>query len=471
MPMNRTRLLLLVSSLAAGGLTLLPSSAHAATCIVDQTGLFPSAHPDIASALSVCDGTTATDEILFYCEQASNTCETEGFSLFNQQIVFKVIAGSDRPVFSSGISAEDSELLVLGAMKISTPSDPAVEAHSSVVTLRGDGDYLTLIAGTGPALRVVGASSVELERVRIRDSFIGLKTEPDLTHAPTIEAREVSFAYNRTAGVIDSFATTCGAPPNPRHTQLDLVLGQGNQPNYVEGNGAGFVLHGDARMTAEHTLFLRNLGWGLTHPSLVEVADAADFRGVNLLGYDNDDIADLGQPLSSWLTVPVASVVRTSDCATVDIDASTFAHNRIEYGLSAGSSEPMYVHATVLEETGRKGLDGSSGILFTDGTTTIHGSQSNWDGCEVNYYGPPVATCPPMAGTVSDDPMLDASTAPGWSPYPLVMEDLFLVASPREVGPLLADDLLDPATAWSTDGVARDTGLVDWGYHNACSGC
>ncbi|MEX1366896.1 MAG: hypothetical protein AB1Z98_27465 [Nannocystaceae bacterium] len=469
--MNRTQLVLLASSLAAGALTLLPSPAHAAACIVDQTGLFPSAYPDIASALSVCDGTTGMDEILFYCEQAHNTCEIEGFSLVSQQIVFKVIGGSDRPVFYTGISAEDSELHVLGAMKISTPFDPAVEALSSVVTLRGDGDYITLAAGGAPALRVVGASSVELERVQLRDSFIGLQTEPYLGDAPVIEAREVSFSHNQTAGVIDSFATTCGAPPSPTHTQLDLLLGQGNQPNYVEGNGAGFVLRGDARMTAEHTIFLRNLGWGLTHPSLVEVGDAADFRGVNLLGYDNDDIADLGLPLSSWLTVPVASVVRTTDCATVDIDASTFAHNRIEYGLSTGSSEPMYVHATVLEETGRKGLNGSSGILFTDGTTTIHGSQSNWDGCEVNYYGPPVATCPPMAGTVSDDPMLDASTAPSWSPYPLVMEDLFLVGNPREVGPVLADDLLDPATAWSTDGVTRDTGLVDWGYHNPCSGC
>lgn len=459
----------------AAVMALVPTTAEAATCVVDSSGQTPGSFPDFPSALSVCDGTMGLDELQIYCDPTSDPCEFEPFELIDQEIRLTVLPGSGHPTFydgANGIRATRSTLQLVGDMKFAADAASAIEVLDSDLTLEGDTEYQVLFSNSNAALSVFGASKVRLTRVQLRDSYIGLQMGIDTAGAPMLAAGEVSFANNETAGIIDSYSAACGTPASAAPTRLQLDLGPGFQPNYVEHNGAGFILRGDAQMSAQHTMFMHNLDRGAPSPALIDATERSHFFGNNLVAFDNDEFFDPGQDIADWSTTTTASLLRIRDCATMEVHASTLAQNQTEYGVSALSTEPLRLYSSILFQSGRKGLDGSTGQFVSDGTTTIYGSFSNWDGCYVNFSGPiPQPSCPPPSGDLSIDPMLDASTVPSNSPYPAIMETLYLVGNPMEVGPLLVDDLFPPSAAWSTDNASRDSSRVDWGYHNLCTAC
>ena len=454
---------------------LIPSLVQANTCYIDPTGTNPIAYFDAETALQThCDGSNSPDKLIFECPPGQGSCEHQGFLIDGRDLMIEFAPG-DPSAFegSSGpaIDIQFSRVDIAGSFKAVGLGSAGIEVLDSDLTLRGAASSRAVLIGLGnAALSIAGKSTVDLERVELRDSQFGFQAIPDCSGSPVLLGRELWITSNQQAGIAYDVPGSC--PSTPPAT-VSLELGAGLQPNYIEGNENGFETRGQAELNLEHTIFLSNFRSNPVASALLRARDDSRISAAQILAYDNDAWADPGQdiPGSPWLTTTVSKIAWASDAAEIEIRSSTLAHNQTEESLHTDGNGLIRFLSSISYQSGNKGVSASLGRFATDSTSTVFGSGlSNYD-CACCHTTP--AICTPWAQLLEIDPMPNLTQIPGTSPWPSVPKDLYLMHNVLELGPGTASSRLYPSVPWSVDGVVGDAigSRTDWGYHNTCPSC
>ncbi len=456
---------------------LTPGLALATVCVVDPTGTNPSGYPDAQSALlGPCDDSNGPDTLIFECPVGQGPCEHQGFLIAGRPLKIQFAPG-DPSVFegSSGaaIDIRFSQVDIAGTFKAVGVGSAGIEVLDSELRLQGATSNRAVLIGLGnAALSVIGKSTVDLERVELRDSELGFQAIPDCSGNPALLGRELWIANNQQAGIEYAVPGACPGMPS---AAVSLELGAGLQPNYIEGNDNGFETRGRAELRLGHTIFLSNFRSDPVGSALLRARDNSRITAAQILAYDNDAWPDPGQdiPGSPWLTTTLSRTAWASDNAVIEIRSSTLAHNQIEESLHTDGNGLIRFLSSISYQSGNKGVSASLGLFVTDSTSTVFGSGlANYD-CACCTITPPTV-CTPFPDLLEIDPAPNLISIPGTSPWPAVREDLYLMNNVlRDFGPGIASKPLYPLVPWSVDGVIGDAlgSLTDGGYHNPCPSC
>ncbi len=418
---------------------LVPAVGSAAVCVVDPAGAYSGPLPTYSATNSAvagaCDGTDSFDVVYLYCPPMTGPCTHQPFALLGRTNTTYLVAVGDPSTVSGTTGAitirGSADVRLLGRMDATTVFGAAVAIDDSRVMIRGVSGWRHSVfsSSLGRALHVRGASKVSAEVVRLTASQLGLRVESSVSGHPSMELREAMLDDNAAAGEVTGGTGQCGAPgAGPR---VSFRIGRNDQPSYVERNRLGFTVSRSARLTLSDVIMLRNL-WApiASSDALVRAEDAALVTMSNVLAYDNDIDAnpavDLGHLTPTDWNGYQGHLISAEDCASIDVDGSTFAQNQLECTLQVASAAAQVSFIdSVGFQSGNKGACCSVGPITTQGRSTIFQSGgSNYQGLQCNGVG----AFHPL--NVSVDPGLAFSNAPNMSPWPIVRNDLFLAHVP-----------------------------------------